>query len=162
MSLAPPSARSRSPGRARDFMWCVGAAFSGWGPRIDRPIPKISNGQTCALPPSANSSIPVTKLESSEPRKSATLAISSGSAMRPIGTVDTMRPKASAGMAAFSDAVRTGPGLRTFVRMCRSFSSTVQVRANERIAALVAEATPKLGVPLEPAAAPVRMTEAGR
>src|SRR5712664_3124400 len=57
--------------------------------------------QTCALPPSANSSIPVTKLESSEPRKSATLAISSGAAMRPIGTVDTMRAMASGGMAAF-------------------------------------------------------------
>ena len=47
-----------------------------------------------------------------------------------------------------------------FARMRRSFSSTVQVRANERIAALVAEATPKFGVPLEPAAAPVRMMEA--
>jgi hypothetical protein len=85
------------------------------GSRIDRPFPKISNSQTCALPPSANSSIPVTKLESSEPRKSATLAISSGSAMRPIGTVDTIRPKASAGMACVyrkPKLGRSGDGVR--------------------------------------------------
>jgi hypothetical protein len=44
--------------------------------------------QTCAWPPSANSSTPVTKLESSDARNSAALAISSGSATRPSGTSD--------------------------------------------------------------------------
>src|SRR5882724_5603411 len=44
--------------------------------------------QICALPPSTNSSMPVTKLESSEARNSAALAISSGEPMRPIGMVD--------------------------------------------------------------------------
>src|ERR1700731_1512991 len=45
--------------------------------------------QTWARPPSTNSSMPVTKLESSDAKNSAALAISSGSAMRPIGILDT-------------------------------------------------------------------------
>jgi hypothetical protein len=44
--------------------------------------------QTWALPPSTKSSMPVTKLESSEARNNATFATSSGSPMRPIGMVD--------------------------------------------------------------------------
>jgi len=75
--------------------------------------------------------------ESSEPRKSATLAISSGSAMRPIGTVDTMRAMASGRLERHLRR-DDRPGLRTFERMRRSFSSAVQVRTNERIAALLA------------------------
>jgi hypothetical protein len=47
--------------------------------------------QTCAWPPSAKSSTPVTKLESSDARNSATLAISSGFATRPRGTCDATR-----------------------------------------------------------------------
>ena len=43
---------------------------------------------TCAMPPSANNSMPVTKLESSEARKTATFAISSGCPMRPSGTCE--------------------------------------------------------------------------
>ena len=50
---------------------------------------------------------------------------------------DTMRAMAEGGWSA-TCGVRTGPGLRTFARMRRSFSSAVQVRANERIAALLA------------------------
>lgn len=42
--------------------------------------------QTCAAPPSANNSLPLTKLEASEARNTATLPISSGSPTRPIGT----------------------------------------------------------------------------
>jgi hypothetical protein len=38
----------------------------------------------------------VTKLESSDARNNATLATSSGSSMRPIGIVDTIRPITSA------------------------------------------------------------------
>jgi uncharacterized protein len=45
--------------------------------------------QTCAAPPSANNSMPVMKLESSEARNAATAASSSGVAMRPIGTNET-------------------------------------------------------------------------
>ncbi len=46
--------------------------------------------QTCAAPPSTNNSMPVTKLESSEARNTATLAISSALPMRPIGMVATI------------------------------------------------------------------------
>jgi hypothetical protein len=46
--------------------------------------------QICALPPSTKSSMPVTKLESSEARNSAALATSSGSPMRPIGMVEAI------------------------------------------------------------------------
>jgi len=47
----------------------------------------LATGLNLRLPPSTNSSIPVTKLESSDDRNNATLATSSGSPMRPIGTV---------------------------------------------------------------------------
>jgi hypothetical protein len=43
----------------------------------------------CAVPPSTNSSMPVTKLESSDARKSAAVAISRGWPMRPIGMIET-------------------------------------------------------------------------
>jgi hypothetical protein len=56
-----------------------------------------ASDQICALPPSTNSSMPVTKLESSEARNSAALAISSGEPMRPIGMVDTILAIASGG-----------------------------------------------------------------
>jgi hypothetical protein len=46
--------------------------------------------QTCAWPPSANNSAPVTKLESSDARNSAALAISCGSATRPRGSSDAI------------------------------------------------------------------------
>src|SRR5580765_4227612 len=52
--------------------------------------------QTWARPPSTNSSIPVTKLESSDVRNNATFATSSGSPMRPIGIVETIRAITSA------------------------------------------------------------------
>ena len=46
--------------------------------------------QTCAWPPSTKSSTPVTKLESSDARNSAALAISSGSATRPSGSSEAI------------------------------------------------------------------------
>ena len=101
------------------------------------------NRQTCAIPPSTNSSTPVTKLLSSEARNTATLAISSASPIRPIGTCDA-RPalicSSSPGELArpSTPGVSIGPGLSTLTRILRSFRSTVQVRANERTAALVA------------------------
>src|SRR6266851_2456605 len=93
--------------------------------------------QTCALPPSTKSSIPVTKLESSEARNNAALATSSGSPMRPIGIVDTIRAIASAGCPSIA-GVSVGPGLITFERIWRSLRSEVQVRTKERRAAFVA------------------------
>src|SRR3984893_19067297 len=103
------------------------------------PAKKVSRpfGQIWALPPSTNRSIPVTKLESSEARNNATLATSSGSPMRPIGMVDTIRAITSADCRLARD-VLIGPGLTTFERMRRSFRSVVQVRTKERMAALLA------------------------
>ena len=46
--------------------------------------------QIWAAPPSTNSSVPVTKVLSSEARKTAALAISSGVPKRPIGTLFTI------------------------------------------------------------------------
>src|SRR6266404_392614 len=104
---------------------------------VSGPTNGGDSDQICALPPSTNSSMPVTKLESSDARKSAALAISSGEPMRPIGTVDTIRAIASEDSRS-DRGVLMGPGLKTFVRTRRSFRSVVQVRANERRAALVA------------------------
>jgi len=56
----------------------------------DTPSPTELD-QICPLPPSTNSSIPVTKLESSDARNNTALAISSGSPIRPIGIVATIR-----------------------------------------------------------------------
>src|SRR5260370_11711275 len=93
--------------------------------------------QTWALPPSTNSSIPVTKLESSDARNNATFATSSGSPMRPIGTVDTICAITSAD-CRLTSVVLIGPVLTTFERLRRAFRSVVQVRTNDRIAALLA------------------------
>jgi hypothetical protein len=93
--------------------------------------------QICPLPPSTNSSMPVMKLESSEARNNTALAISSGSPMRPIGMVDTIRAMASVGCPSIT-GVSVGPGLITFERIWRSLRSEVQVRTKERRAAFVA------------------------
>ena len=82
--------------------------------RVSRPF-----GQIWALPPSTNSSIPVTKLESSDARNKAALATSSGSPIRPIGMVDTIRAITS-GDCRLASGVLIGPGLTTFERMRRS------------------------------------------
>ena len=79
----------------------------------------------------------MTKLESSEAKNNATLATSSGSPMRPMGTVDTIRAITSAD-CRLASGVLIGPGLTTFERIRRSFRSVVQVRTKERIAALLA------------------------
>ncbi len=72
--------------------------------------------QICALPPSTNSSIPVTKLESSDARNNATFATSSGSPIRPIGMVDTIRAITSGGWR-LTNGVLIGPGLTTLERI---------------------------------------------
>src|SRR3984957_10009730 len=94
--------------------------------------------QTCAVPPSTNNSMPVTKLESSEARNTATLAISSALPMRPIGILATIWA-----MACFGSGAKIGvsivPGLMTLARILRFLSSNVQVRTKDRIAALLAQ-----------------------
>src|ERR1700733_13041096 len=98
--------------------------------------PLRPHDQTCARPPSTNSSTPVTKLESSDARYNAALATSSGSPMRPIGTVESIRAITSADCRLVS-GVLIGPGLKTFDRIWRSLRSAVQVRTKELIAALL-------------------------
>src|SRR5437660_7494848 len=53
-------------------------------------------------------------------------------------------------ISLLSPGVSIGPGLTAFTRMRRSFRSVVQVRANERTAALVALYTLFAGNPLLP------------
>src|ERR1700691_736014 len=89
--------------------------------------------------------MPVTKLESSEARNNATFATSSGSPMRPIGMVDTIRATTS-GESRLASAVLIGPGLTTFERIRRSFRSVVQVRTNERTHDLLATQSAKAAV----------------
>ena len=101
----------------------------------------------------------MTKLESSEARNSAALAISSDVPMRPMGTLETIRAMASGG-APLAKGVSVGPGLKTFERIPRSFNSTVQAHTKLRIAALVAPYTQNPGVPLMLPTEPVRMIEA--
>src|ERR1700722_2538331 len=101
------------------------------------PIAFSDFHQTCPLPPSTNSSIPVTKLESSDARNNAALAISSGFPIRPMGMVETIRAMASAGCPSMT-GVSVGPGLITLERIWRSLRSQVQVRTRERRAAFVA------------------------
>src|ERR1700730_4731043 len=106
------------------------------GIRKSLPV-SLPSDQIWALPPSTNSSIPVMKLESSDARNNATFATSSGSPMRPIGMVDTIRAMTSED-CRLASGVLIGPGLTTFERIRRSFKSVVQVRTNERSAALLA------------------------
>src|ERR1700748_3246318 len=94
--------------------------------------------QIAADPPSTNNSTPATKLESSEARKSAALAISSAVPIRPSGTIDVICDLTSSFANTSNPGVWIGPGLRTLTRICCAFRSAVQLRANERIAALVA------------------------
>lgn len=77
------------------------------------------------------------KLEASEARKSAALAISSGSPKRPIGTIAVIAAFHSEG-ASCVNGVSIGPGLMILTLILRSFSSTVQPRAKDRTAALLA------------------------
>src|SRR5271169_95098 len=99
--------------------------------------------QIWAAPPSTNNSVPVTKLLSSEARKTAPLAISSGVPSRPNGTLATRLAvncllSSSLCPSPLRPGVLIGPGLIALTRIFRSLRSTVQVRANDRTAALLA------------------------
>ena len=98
----------------------------------------INPVQTCATPPSTNNAAPAIKLESSDARNRTVLAISSAVPIRPRGTIDFMYCYASLFAKTSKPGVWIGPGLTTLTRIPRAFRSDVQLRAKERIAALVA------------------------
>src|SRR5271170_1711 len=102
-------------------------------------IPPI---QIAEKPPSTDKSTPFTKLESSEARNRAAVAISSGRPIFPRGIRDSNIRFASSVRTWSCIGVAIGPGLSTFTRIFLPFSSLSQVRANERNAALLAEYTP--------------------
>src|SRR5260370_35888889 len=81
-----------------------------------------SADQTRRRLPSTNSSMPVTKLESSEARNTAALATSSGSPMRPIGMVARILAMASGGCRS-TMGVLIGPGLNPSSRIGGFLSS---------------------------------------
>src|ERR1700688_2347161 len=104
-------------------------------------------------PPSTDNSTPFTKLESSEGRNNATVAISSGRPIFPRGIRDSNICLVSLSRRWESD-VSTCPGLSTFTRIFLPFSSLSHVRANQRNAALLAAYTPKPGKPFTEATGP--------
>src|ERR1700743_2745330 len=100
--------------------------------------------QTCLNPPSAVMVDPVVKLDRSLAKNTAAFAISTGSAKRPSGMVDTRAARnssieelGSVCAARLSlPGVAVDPATRTLTRMLRSATSLAQARANERTAAL--------------------------
>src|SRR5262249_23096242 len=108
----------------------------------DYALTEIRRFQMADMPPSTDKSTPFTKLESSEARNIAAVAISSGRPIFPRGIRDSniCFPASSRTWSCIGVAI--GPGLSTFTRLFLSFSSLSQVRANERSAALLAAYTP--------------------
>src|ERR1700744_2688611 len=96
----------------------------------------ILDSQIGASPPSTQISLPFTKLESSEARNRAAVAISSERPNSLRGMADRKDSFASAGVFARA-LVAIGPGLSTLTRIRRSASSTAHDRAKERSAALL-------------------------
>src|SRR5262249_41174048 len=98
-------------------------------------------------------SVPVRKLLSSDARNKAAFATSSGLPSRPIGIM-VSRPERACSTCSFvsptlfQNGVLIGPGLTALTRILRSLSSTAQVRANDRTAALVALYTVGPAIPL--------------
>src|SRR6266404_2008881 len=91
------------------------------------------------------------------------LAISSGCPRRPRGTRSAKAAfscSASAFIRPLSPGVSITPGLTTFTRILRPFRSDVQVRANDRSAALVALYTLTASHPLDPTTEALRMIDA--
>ena len=98
--------------------------------------------QICARPPSTNNSIPVIKLLSSDARNVTAFATSSGLPILPSVMVlrslfFTCSPPSLSTMPLVI-GVSIGPGLMALTRILRCFRSTVQERAKDRMAALVA------------------------
>src|SRR5207244_2620815 len=104
--------------------------------------PRFVTAYTCANPPSTNNSVPGCSC-CRRMRKKPPLAISSGVPNLPSGTLSEIiflrsSPTSAEASRSLSPGVSMEPGLTAFTRMWRSFKSFVQVRANERTAALVA------------------------
>src|ERR1700689_2940627 len=99
---------------------------------------EIHRFQMADKPPSTDNSTPFTKLESSEARNSATVAISSGGPIVPRGIRDSNISFASLVRTCSCIGVEIGPGPSTFTRIFLPFSSLSHVRAKERNAALLA------------------------
>ena len=99
--------------------------------------------QTCAIPPSTNSSIPVTKLLSSDARNTAAFAISSELPIRPIGTPAARFalncPTSFLGRGQTAEDRRIDRARTEDIDPdLADLQVDVQVRANERTAALLA------------------------
>src|ERR1700729_1775607 len=125
----------------------------------DHALTEISRLQIAEKPPSTFNSTPFTKLESSEARNSATVAISSGCPIVPRGIRDSNISFASFVRTSSCIGVAIGPGPSTFTRIFLPFSSLSHVRAKERNAALLAAYTPKPGKPFTEATDPVMMID---
>src|SRR6266849_6235603 len=99
--------------------------------------------------------MPVMKLLSSDARNKTALATSSGSPSRPTGRSksDVLNP------ASLQPGVLVGPGLTALTRILRAFRSRVQLRANDRTAALLALYTLNASAPLIEVVEAVRMIE---
>src|SRR5882757_5237198 len=105
----------------------------------DHALTEIRRSQMADKPPSPVNSTPFPKLESSEARNRATVAISSERPIFPRGIRDSNIRFPSSVRTWSCIGVAVGPGLSTFTRIFLPFSSLSQVRANERNAALLAE-----------------------
>src|SRR3989442_11872552 len=104
---------------------------------------RSAQSQIAVMPPSTGRSTPAMKLASSDARNKAVDAISSGRPSRPNGTASANWARAWSapslvGACWSKIGVSIGPGLIALTRMRRSFNSAVQVRTEERTAALVA------------------------
>src|ERR1700693_3455750 len=97
----------------------------------DHALTEIRRFQMAETPPSTDNSTPFTKLESSEARNSATVAISSGRPIFPRGIRDSNISLVSLSSRWESD-VSVCPGLSTFTGIFLPFSLLSHVRANER------------------------------
>src|SRR5438270_11591374 len=106
--------------------------------RVDIDSPDL---QMAEKPPSTDNSSPFTKLESSEARNSAAVAISSGRPIFPRGIRDSNIRFPSSSRTCSCIGVAIGPGCSTFTRIFLHFSSLSHARANACNAALLAAYT---------------------
>ena len=118
---------SRMQGKA--VMRLTPEAFHTWSQHLQLSAEKGAQTPfpyTCAMPPSAKSSVPVTKLLSSDARKSTALATSSGAPMRPIGvssSICTLNCSASSFVCPTEvpSSVSMMPGLMALTRILAIF-----------------------------------------
>jgi hypothetical protein len=105
-----------------DTLGWENSALDGWS----APETTVWLAQTEHMPPSTRSSLPATKLLSSEARNSIAAAISSGRAMRPSGMFAACLARTAAAssgdlVSASISGVSQGPGVIVLTRMPRSW-----------------------------------------